>query len=152
MTVYPQEGSTSVNISATPEAVWRLVSDITRMGQWSPECIRAEWTDGSTGPSPGAHFHGYNRLGPFEWDEPCEVTECQPGAVFAFKVSRDSPHATRWRFEVSAEDDQTTLTESFVAPLINLEGSPANYEGRCAALIDGMTQTLAMIKTAAEAQ
>lgn len=150
MTDYPQEGSAAIDIDAAPDVVWDLVSDITRMGQWSPECIRAEWTDGAHGPSIGAHFQGYNRMGNIEWDEPCEVTECEPGVVFAFKVSRDSPHATHWRFAISENGTGTTVTESFVAPLINVEGSPANHEGRCAALIDGAAQTLRRIKVAAE--
>jgi uncharacterized protein YndB with AHSA1/START domain len=152
MSAYPQEGSASVVIAATPDVVWDLVSDITRMGQWSPECVRAEWTDGAAGPASGARFHGYNRMGTVEWDEPCEVTECEPGAVFAFKVPRDWPDATHWRYELTAADGATTLTESFVAPLINVEGSPANHEGRCGMLIDGMRQTLDRIKAAAEAQ
>ena len=28
----------TIEIAATPETVYDLVSDITRMGEWSPEC------------------------------------------------------------------------------------------------------------------
>jgi uncharacterized protein YndB with AHSA1/START domain len=150
MTPFPQEGSASVDIGASPDQVWELVSDITRMGQWSPECVRAEWIDGAVGPAPGAHFRGYNRIGTVEWDTACEVTACERGAVFAFKAPYEWPEGTHWRFEMAATDGGTTLTESFVAPLINVEGSPANHEGRCASLIEGMGKTLERIKAAAE--
>jgi uncharacterized protein YndB with AHSA1/START domain len=151
MTAYPQVGSTAVEIAAPPGNVWALVADVTRMGQWSPECIRAEWSDGATGPVLGARFHGYNRMGTVEWDTPCEVTECEPGVAFAFRAPCDLAEATHWRFELVEANGGTTMTQSFVAPLINVEGSPANHEGRCASLIDGMRQTLERIKAAAEA-
>ena len=30
-------------VTARPELVWDLVADVTRVGGWSPECIRAAW-------------------------------------------------------------------------------------------------------------
>lgn len=98
MATFPERASASIEISAAPEVVWQLVADITRMGEWSPECVRAEWRDGATGPAVGAHFHGYNRAGSFEWDAPCVVTECEPGKVFAFSVPPGEA-TTQWRFE-----------------------------------------------------
>jgi hypothetical protein len=150
MTPYPQEGSASVHIDVAPDVVWDLVSDITRMGEWSPECVRAEWIDGAHGPAPGAHFHGFNRIGALEWDTACEVTACERGTIFAFTAPYESRDGTQWRFEMAAAGSGTTLTESFVAPLINVEGSPANHEGRCASLVEGMQKTLEGIKAAAE--
>ena len=44
----------STEIAAAPETVYALVSDITRMGEWSPETVRAVWTRGATGPAVGA--------------------------------------------------------------------------------------------------
>ncbi len=45
----------------------------------------------------------------------------------------------------------TTLTESFDAPRINIEGSPANFEGRFEMLDGAIKKTIANIKSAAEA-
>src|SRR4051812_23128472 len=105
MTKFPQESTASIEIGAAPEAVWGLVADVTRMGEWSPECVRAEWEDGATGPEPGAHFHGYNRAGTYEWDATCVVTDCEPGKVFAFRVPRgDDDAPTTWRFEFAPSD------------------------------------------------
>ncbi len=151
MPTYPQQASASIDVDAPPDAVWNLVADISRMGEWSPECVRAHWEDGATGPEPGAHFHGYNRAGTFEWDAPCVVTDCEPGKVFAFAVPRGGEPLNRWRFEFAPNGAGTTLTESFDAPLINVDGSPANFEGRFEMLAAAIKTTIANIKAAAEA-
>jgi len=151
MATYPQESSASIEIDAPPEVVWQLVADITRMGEWSPECWKAEWEGDATEPAVGAYFHGYNRAGTFEWDAPCVVTACEPGKVFAFDVPRDSPTTNSWRFEFASHGAGTTLTESFDAPLINVDGSPANFEGRFEMLAGAIEKTIANIKAAAEA-
>lgn len=152
MSTFPEHSSASTEISAPPEVVWNLVADITRMGEWSPECVRAEWRDGATGPAVGAHFHGYNRADTFEWDAPCVVTECDPGKLFAFCVPRDEANATRWRFELVPNGTGTMLTESFDAPLLNVEGARSNFEGRFEMLAEGIKKTIANIKEAAEAR
>lgn len=150
MPTYPEQSSASIEVNAAPEVVWGLIADITRMGEWSPECVRAEWEDGATGPAAGAHFHGYNRAGTFEWDAPCIVTECEPGKVFAFTVPRDGTTKSQWRFELAPSGAGTALTESFDVPRINVEGSPANFEGRFESLVEGIKATIGNIKAAAE--
>jgi uncharacterized protein YndB with AHSA1/START domain len=151
MAQFPQQASASIEINAAPEVVWQLVADITRMGEWSPECVRAEWEHGSTGPEVGAHFHGYNRAGTFEWDVPCIVTDCEPGKVFAFGISFNAETTNRWRFEFAPSATGTTLTESFDLPAINIEGSAANFEGRFEMLAEAIKVTIANVKAAAEA-
>jgi uncharacterized protein YndB with AHSA1/START domain len=147
---FPETGSASIEIDAAPDVVWRLVADITRMGEWSPECRRAEWEDAAVGPAVGAHFHGYNRAGSYEWDAPCVVTECKAGKVFAFEVPRGGEVVTRWRFELTPIGTGTRLTESFDAPMINVQGARSNFEGRYEMLQKGIGKTIANIKAAAE--
>ncbi|MGH9050843.1 MAG: SRPBCC family protein [Acidimicrobiia bacterium] len=48
------EAHVSLHVDAPPEKLYELVSDVTRMGEWSPECRRCEWIDGATGPAVGA--------------------------------------------------------------------------------------------------
>ena len=152
MTGFPQSGSTSIEIDARPEAIWALITDVERMAEWSPECVRAEWMDGAKAIAVGAEFHGYNRNEKFEWDMRCVVTECEPGRTFAFSVPPNSEHATHWRFELTAVENGTRLTESFDAPLINVAGSVANYAGRFEMLLEGARTTLENIKRTAEAR
>ena len=59
--------SVTVHMAAPPEQVWDLVSDVTRIGSYSPETFEAEWIDGATGPAVGARFRGHvkrNGIGP----------------------------------------------------------------------------------------
>ncbi|MEP6624365.1 MAG: SRPBCC family protein, partial [Acidimicrobiia bacterium] len=74
-------------IAAPPEKVWSLVSDITRMGEWSPEARGGEWVKGASGPAVGARFKGRNARGKRSWSTDCHVVECEPGSRFAFAVS-----------------------------------------------------------------
>ena len=63
-------------VAARPELVWDLVADITRVGRWSPECIRAAWLGEPGQPRPGARFTGHNRLPDgFEYEVTCVVTQ-----------------------------------------------------------------------------
>ena len=47
-------------INASPETVFAMVSDLTRMGEWSPENQGGQWVKGATGPAVGAQFKGRN--------------------------------------------------------------------------------------------
>ncbi len=58
------EDSLDIVVDASPKNVYDLVADMPRMGEWSPECERVEWTNGSAGPAEGATFMGHNRGGP----------------------------------------------------------------------------------------
>ena len=49
--------SESIVVARSPEALYDMVSDVTRMGEWSPVCTACWWDDGD-GPRPGAWFTG----------------------------------------------------------------------------------------------
>jgi hypothetical protein len=51
-------GEAHIRIEAAPLTVYELISDITRMGDWSPECYRCDWLDGATTAVEGARFRG----------------------------------------------------------------------------------------------
>lgn len=57
------QGEAQVYIEAPPDKVFQLVSDVTRMGEWSPECRRCRWLDGVSSPVVGTRFRGQNRRG-----------------------------------------------------------------------------------------
>ncbi len=83
--------SVTDHFDAPPEQVWALVSDVTRIGEYSPETFEAEWTHGATGPAVGARFRGHvrrNGVGPVYWS-PCVVTVCDPFEEFAFSIERN---------------------------------------------------------------
>lgn len=117
----PLGGEVSLRVDAPREAVWDLVSDVTRIGEFSPETFEAEWTRGSTGPEVGATFRGHvkrNGVGPIYWT-PCTVTKCVPGEVFEFAVGLSPEKAINtWGYRL--EDDDTTGTGTRVTEYFRL--------------------------------
>ena len=102
-------------MKASPETIWDLVSDVTRIGSFSPETFEAEWLDGATGPAVGAKFRGHvkrNGRGPVYWTT-CQVSESEPGRVFAFHVLTRGQPLNTWRYELQPRDGATDVTESF---------------------------------------
>lgn len=101
----------SRRIAASPDAVFAAITDITRMGEWSPETYRAEWEDGATEAAVGARFTGYNRNGDKEWFTTAEVVELEPNERFVFDcVTRGHVFAT-WGYTIEPVDGGCIVTE-----------------------------------------
>ena len=108
-------GSVTVFMAAPADQVWDLVSDVARIGEFSPETFEAKWTRGSTGPEEGAYFAGHvkrNGVGPTYWS-PCRVTRCVPEEVFEFSVGTDSVTVNNWGYRLATRDGGTDVTEYF---------------------------------------
>ena len=103
----------SRNIKASPEVVWNAISDVTRMGEWSPECHTCEWNEGVTRPAVGARFTGHNRNGEFEWSTEAEVTECVPGERFAFDGVFGDLRFAKWAYLIEPTEDGCRVTETW---------------------------------------
>jgi hypothetical protein len=150
----PLSHSESIIIARSPEDVYDLVSDITRMGTWSPVC-KACWWDEGAGPEVGAWFTGRNELPDRTWETRSKVVAADRGREFAFEVG-DS--WTRWGYVLTPVDGGTQLTESWNF----LPGGIAMFEGRFGAEAEaqianrldmaknGIPATLAAIKREAE--
>jgi uncharacterized protein YndB with AHSA1/START domain len=109
------QDSVTVHIDAPPDQVWALVSDVTKIGRYSPETFEAEWLDGATGPAVGARFRGHvkrNGRGPTYWTT-ATVTVCEPGGEFAFGVGAPGKALNTWRYVLEPSGDGTDVTESF---------------------------------------
>lgn len=105
--------SVTRDIAAPPERVWELVSDMTRMGEWSPEATGGKWLQGATGPAAGARFRGTNRAGWQRWSTTCTVTECVPGERFSFAVTAGPAKVATWSYEIERTADGSRVTESW---------------------------------------
>src|SRR5215470_5459628 len=68
------QGEARIQIACPPVEVYALVSDVTRMGEWSPECYRCEWLEGATRPQMGVSFRGYNQWGEMRWARTATIT------------------------------------------------------------------------------
>jgi uncharacterized protein YndB with AHSA1/START domain len=144
----------TVHIDAPPAAVWALVSDVTKIGRYSPETFEAEWLDGATGPVVGARFRGHvkrNGKGPTYWTS-CTVTASDPGREFAFGVGKPGKPMNVWRYVLEPAADGTDVTESFTLtplPLLRLYWALLGWtRGRTNR--DGMRTTLERIKAEVE--
>ena len=150
-------GESSVRIAATPQQVWDVVSDVTRTGEWSPECFRADWLDAhdpTRGPQVGARFRGCNRLRLVGvWCSRCTITVCTPARELTWVVGDDaSDPNSRWSFTMTPDGDGTMLSQAWSMlrePRVVL----AYYRliGRAAALQVGARESLSRIKMLVEA-
>ena len=103
--------SENIVISAPADKVYCLVAELTRMGEWSPECQRVEWEGGATGPAVGAKFVGHNRGGPFKlmrWSRRGRVLTADPGREFAFATEEGGHESTVWSYRFEPTDDGRT--------------------------------------------
>jgi uncharacterized protein YndB with AHSA1/START domain len=104
--------SVSREIATSPESLWAMVSDVTRMGEWSPENQGATWLGRANAPVSGAKFRGINRYGSKQWKTVGTVTEAEPGRRFAFRVVAGPFRVSEWKytFEPSAQGCRVTET------------------------------------------
>jgi len=146
--------SDSVIVARSPDELYAMVSDVTRMGEWSPIC-KACWWDEGEGPRVGAWFTGRNELPERTWETRSEVVAADPGREFAFVVLGT---IARWGYTFVPVDGGTELTESWEFLPGGLEffeerfgdDAPAQIADRVEKARTGIPQTLAAIKRAAE--
>jgi hypothetical protein len=107
-------------VDKDPDAMWDLVTDVSRIGEFSPECVGAAWLDDSTA-EPGGRFEGRNEYaGGFKSTVICVVTEAHRPDVFEWVVLDPSELPERpgsiWRYELAPGDaaGQTTVAHRFV--------------------------------------
>ena len=163
------ELSVSLEMACSPEEAWQLVSDVTRIGEFSPECIDARWIDGAAGPAKGARFEGTNRVvsdaGDAEviWIRPCTVTTAEPPGRFAYTVGDryDGSPATEWEVLIEPTEMGCRITQRFhhlPGGLSGLRQQADSDPARAAQIVadradglrQGMTQTLAAMKDVLE--
>jgi len=101
----------SRKIAASPQAVFAAVTDITRMGEWSPETFRAEWNDGFSEAAVGACFTGHNRHGDNEWTTEAEIVELEPDERFFFDCSARGFVFAKWGYSIEPTDRGCVVTE-----------------------------------------
>lgn len=151
-----ESASVSTRVAAPASKVFEMVSDLGRMGEWSPECTRVEWLGGATGTAVGAKFKGHNKRGPRRWSTHGQVVSLTPGQEMAFDIfSIANLPVARWTYSVEADGDGAcTLTERWDdrrGRIMHLLGFLATgVKDRDEHNTKGMEETLQRIKAAAE--
>ncbi|HUI49389.1 MAG TPA: SRPBCC family protein [Acidimicrobiia bacterium] len=109
------QDSVTVHMAASAGDIWDLLSDVTRIGRYSPETFEGEWLDGATGPAVGVRFRGHvkrNGKGPIYWTT-CTVLACEPGKEFTFGVGAPDKPLNVWSYTLAPNGEGTDVTESF---------------------------------------
>ena len=141
----------SVTINAPAEKVYDLITDVTQMGRWSPECTGGKWVDGASGPAVGARFKGSNRHGLARWTTRCTVTKANPGKAFEWEVKESG---MRWGYRSTRRGRDARhrvpgpAADPFYIKLVQRSGLIGRHREQM--LVDGMQQTLERVKEAAE--
>ena len=97
-----RNGQVEATSTATPEAVWTIVSDVTRIGEWSHECLEASLLDGATAPAPGVRFQGRNTVGRVRWARANEMVRVDAPREFSWRTipTRMYPDSTEWTISI----------------------------------------------------
>ena len=151
----------SIRINRRAADIYATVSDVTRMGEFSPVCKVCSWDEVSQAGKQGAWFTGHNAVGDFTWDTRCKVVSAEPAREFSFVNCGPDGHAelVRWGFTFEEHGDETTVTESWrVLPaypdFVTADNPDADVakrlDGMAAMAQDGIRDTLANLKRLAE--
>ena len=145
----------SREIRASADDVWAALSDVTRMGEWSPECHTCAWNDDVSEPGVGSVFTGHNRNGDHEWTTECEVTAWEPGRRFAFDGVFGDLRFARWGYEIEPTADGCVVTETWddgrPPEIIEFTSTISGVTERAEHNRRGMVTTLARLAAALEA-
>ena len=108
MGTIPRHAEVDVIVDAPPAAVWEVVGDPRRTGEWSHECLEVAFVDGATEPALGVHFRGSNRVGKNGWARTCEIVGFEPGREISWRTIPSKPFyndSTIWTITVEPTGD-----------------------------------------------
>jgi uncharacterized protein YndB with AHSA1/START domain len=138
-----------VEIDAAPEEVWRVVSDLARMPEFSPE-LRKAFVIGR--PGVGATIVGINRRKAVVWPTTSKVVRWEPGRAVAWKT-RES--GATWVYELEPSATGTLVTGRRVLPRFTtgtalLAPVIGGARGHDSELAEGIRTTLGRIRETVE--
>jgi hypothetical protein len=147
-----------ITVAAPPDVVYALVSDVTRIPEFSPEVVACRWLDGATRPAVGARFEAVNAAGARgrRWKNRPVVTRVEPGREFAFARTEPFAGTVVWRYRFEPVDGGTRVIESYQVerPVTRLGWfiieKVFQTGNRREELQDGMRTTLERLRAAAE--
>lgn len=115
MSQIQKSGHLEVVVDADLQDVWRVVSDVTRIGEWSHECRSARWLGGACASAPGTRFRGHNRAGWLRWSRTAEIVAVEEPRELVWRTIPTwlFPDSTEWRIRLAATSQGTAITQSF---------------------------------------
>lgn len=145
-----------VEIAAPRQTVWELVGDVRRMAEWSPHVVSSRLRAGFDEVGVGAEFTNLNRMGELEWKTRGEIVRYEPPQEMAFRIA---DNWVIWSLTLHPHPMGTLLVQRREAPdgisEYSLDLTDRYLGGQHAfthAVQEGMRETLARIRTAAQAR
>jgi hypothetical protein len=143
-----------LDIDADAQLLYAMVSDLPRIGEWSPECEGVDWEEQVTVPVEGTTFVGHNAVGPgrrIRYSRHGRVLVADPGREFSFITDEGGRESTVWRYRFETRDSGTRVTESYEVRWIpvwaRILDVPTNRHKQ---LLANMATTLDRLKVAAQ--
>ena len=147
--------STEVFIDASPERVYDVISDVRRMGEWSPDVQEVYFVEGYQETAEGAKFEGKDNEGLLGRKSYCKVHTARRGEELAWEVLDGEFPLTRWRYQLHTDGEGTRVQAT--AELVRVPTSMklqfllhGGQEGRMKKLEQSMQTTLERIKESVE--
>ena len=100
----PPTLSTDITVSATPETVYALLTDLPVLAELAEETTAMRWVSGDSART-GSVFKGDNANGRHRWTTTCTVSEATPGRAFSWRVSSGPVRIARWRYAIEPAPD-----------------------------------------------
>ena len=110
-----RHGRTETVARAPAEAVWQIIADVTRVGEWSHECRGARLLGGARAAAPGVRFRGQNRSGLFRWSRSCVFTVVEPPRALVWRTGGlwGRVDSTQWRIDLEPVADGTRIVQTY---------------------------------------
>lgn len=103
------------SIGRPPDAVFAFIAAPENLAKW--QTVKTHVTLVSDGPmGVGSRIREGNKAGPRRWEQLVEVTEFEPGRVFAVRVVEGQPSGGRWTFEPEAAGSRVHFEAEFDVP------------------------------------
>jgi uncharacterized protein YndB with AHSA1/START domain len=130
----------SRTVPTSPEEVWAVLGDVTRMPEWSEDLASVDLLEGD-GRSVGSRFRGNNQSGARTWSMTCVIDRFDEGRALEFHTENEQGETrTRWWYRIEPAGEGTAVTEGFerIAKLGRVKamaerkllGDRAEYNGR----------------------
>ena len=109
--VQPRPLTVSLDLAVAPRAVWAVVADVRRTGEWSPECMRVLPIGGP--PRRGRFLLGLNRRANVRWATLSRVHVYEPEREIGWRVLTNR---AEWTYRLEPHENGTRLTQTRRTP------------------------------------
>jgi uncharacterized protein YndB with AHSA1/START domain len=107
--------SDTFTVAQPPDAVFAFIAEPANLAKW--QTIKTHVTLVSDGPmGVGSVIREGNKAGPRRWEQLVEITEFEPGRVFAVHVVEGQPSSGRWTFEPEGAGSRVHFEATFQVP------------------------------------